>query len=77
MNVHITSEKSHTVAKDVVHDIIKLIEYEVKRMEHIQLDLPLSKYFDFLAEAVLPLFTIYMVRKNVQPLLEEDDDAHD
>lgn len=35
MNVHITSEKSHTVAKDVIHDIIKLIEHEVKRLEHV------------------------------------------
>lgn len=35
MNVHITSEKSHNVGKEIQNDLIKMIEFEMKRLEQI------------------------------------------
>lgn len=33
MNVHIASEKSHNVAKDMQNDIMKITDFEIKRLE--------------------------------------------
>ncbi|CAD8068825.1 unnamed protein product [Paramecium sonneborni] len=77
MHVHIISEKSHNVGKEIQNDLIKIIEFEMKRLEHIQFDGSLLKYFDFLIDAVLPLFTTYLVRKNIQVHLEDDEDGND
>ncbi|CAD8132784.1 unnamed protein product [Paramecium pentaurelia] len=77
MNVHITSEKSHNVAKDIQNDIMRITDFEIKRLEQLSIDLSYTKYFDFLTDAVLPLFTTYLNRKNLTTRLEEDDEAHD
>lgn len=77
MNVHITSEKSHNVAKDIQNDIMRITDFEIKRLEYLSIDLSYTKYFDFLTDAVLPLFTTYLNRKNLPNRLEEDDEAHD
>ncbi|CAD8103545.1 unnamed protein product [Paramecium sonneborni] len=77
MNVHITSEKSHNIAKDIQNDIMKIIDFELRRLEQASIEHLQSKYFDFLTEAVLPLFTTYLSRKNVTIHVEEDDEAHD
>ncbi|CAD8059333.1 unnamed protein product [Paramecium primaurelia] len=77
MNVHITSEKSHNVGKEIQNDLILMIEFEMKRLEHIQFDHQQLKYFDFLIEAILPLFTTYLIRKNIQIHQDDDEDGHD
>lgn len=63
-HVHITSEKSYSLNKDISKQVEVLADFEIKRLEVMQFDMNLAKFCEYLTEAVLPLFTGYLERKN-------------
>jgi len=75
-HVHITSEKSYSINKDIAREIVNIIDFENKRIETMNFEMNLTKYIDYLIDGILPLYSGYLERKNHSGQ-NEDDDEHD